>query len=82
MKALLNAHMHLGVAPKDLDDFRVRPLDGADRPGQELGLPGKTSVVVRRPEEGYAAGRTKDALEVLLGSLPRCDQGLPQLATD
>lgn len=77
VKTVLNPRKHLGIAPENINDFRIRLLE-ADGSSYDFSPPGKASSMVRRPREYNTAGEMEDIVEMSLRSLPRLEQGLPR----
>ena len=79
MKAVLDSRKDLGIALKNIDDFRIRLLDEPDRSRYESRPCSNVNSMVRGPKKDNAAGGMKNIVEMMsLRLLSRLEQGLPR----
>ena len=79
MKAVLDSRKNLGIALKNIDNFRIRLLEEADRSRYDSRPCGNASSMVRGSKKDNAAGGMKNIVEMmLLRLLSRLEQGLPR----
>ena len=77
VKAVLDSRKDLGIALKNIDDFRIRLLEEPDRSRYESRPCSNVNSMVRGPKKDNAAGGIKNIVESLR-LLSRLEQGLPQ----
>ena len=78
VKTVLNPRKHLGIALENINYFRIRLLEEADRSSYNFSPPSKASSMVRGPKKYNTAGEMEDIVEMSLRPLPRLEQGLPR----